>query len=176
MQSFFLVCLLLSYGLTHVAAQDVIYLKSIPPVQPPVITNKTIRFNIDLVFNDCSQEYWVYYAAKQQQLVIEFIGVHIEASPVEIRGTSIASGVVVENGSTNFALSGKRARITMALREGWHYESWVISGKVLRLQLWAEVRPKEFLRKNGGRVIVPTILTLLGLSLVAFSVIFFTGR
>lgn len=159
-----------------VVAQDVIHLKSIPPVQPPVITNKTIRFNIDLVFNACPQEHWVYYSAKQQQLVIEFVGVHIEASPVEIRGTSIVSGVVIENSSTNFALSGNRARITMALREGWHYESWVISGKVLRLQLWAEVRPKEFLRKKGGRVIVPTVVTLLGLSLVAFTVIFFTSR
>jgi hypothetical protein len=156
---------------TTIGAQENIKLRMIPMVEAPVIEKKILKLNVDFVFNHCPQEYWIHYNRETGRIVIEFFGFHIDAPPLTIKGTSVVSDLTFFNSETNMALSGKSAQISMALQEGWHYESWIISGKVLRLQLWMPLNPGKILMSRKNRFILPMVLTIFGVAAVTYFII-----
>ena len=158
-------------SLTTVSSQDNIKLRMIPTVEAPVIEKKILRLNVDFVFNRCPQEYWIHYNRETGRIVIEFFGLHIDAPPLTIKGTSVVSDLTLFNNETNLALNAKNAQISMAMQEGWHYESWIIGGKVLRLQLWMPLNPNKVLMSKKRRFILPMLLTTFGVAAVTFLII-----
>jgi hypothetical protein len=128
------------------------------PVDVPIIEKKTIRRNVDLVFDRCPHEYWVYYNKKESRLVVEFFGVHINAPSIEIKDGSIVSDLKVINNETLFALNKKNSQISMLMKDKWHFDSWIIRGKVLRIQLWVPLNPSRTLGKGKRSVLLPVVL------------------
>ncbi|MBN1306827.1 MAG: hypothetical protein JXA18_02845 [Chitinispirillaceae bacterium] len=152
-------------------AEENIRLKAVPMVEAPVIEKKIIRLNIDFVFDRCPPEYWLHYRREEGRLVIEFVGFHIDAPPLAIRGTSVVKDLVVSNDETDMALNKKSARISMAMQEGWHYESWIIEGKVLRLQLWMPLDPLRTIASRRNRLTFWMVLTAFVVAGVTFWII-----
>lgn len=140
-------------------AGDTIILRAIPPVEAPVINKKILSLTIDLSFDNCPQEYWIHHDKETERLIIEFFGVHIKAPATEIQGTSVISDLTVENDTTDLSLQGKSAKLSMALEKGWHYESWILNDKVLRLQLWMPLNPRKVFTGRKNRVALPLLLT-----------------
>ncbi len=158
------------WGNTH--ALDRIILKSVPAINAPVIEDKTYKLSVDFVFDHCPQEYWIFYNREEQRLVIEFFGVHIDHSDIEIRGTSILSDLVVKNNEKTPALNGIGSQISLAMEEGWHYESWIISGNVLRLQIWIPLDPHKNLETRKKRYILPVLLGIIGVVSLAVLLVY----
>ena len=145
--------------LAPVAAQTTISLRMIPPVGVPAIEKKVVRVKVDLIFDYCPQEYWVYYKKDTGRLVVEFFGFHVDAPPIEIKGTSIVSDLKVVNSETSFALNGQYSQISMAMQDGWHYESRILQGgKVLRLQLWMPLNPGKALHTKKRNLWLPILV------------------
>jgi hypothetical protein len=141
-------------------------------VKAPVIEKKTIKFNIDFVFDHCPQEYWLFYDHKTERLVIEFFGVHIESPSVEIKGTSIISDLKVKNKTTDLALNGKNSQISMVMKKEWHYESSILKGRrVLRLQLWMPLNPNKGLGRKKNFYRIPILVTSLSLLITLYVIL-----
>ena len=140
------------------AAQDLITLRTVVPIDVPVIENHTLRLKVDLVFDHCPEEYWLHYNNDAGRLVIEFFGVHVDAPQVRIRGTTVISDLKIVNNETMFSLNGKGSRISMLIEEGWHYDSRIIGGKVLRIQLWMPLNPSATLEAKKKRPLLPILL------------------
>jgi hypothetical protein len=167
--------LLVPLGLAApVHALDKIRLRMVPAVQAPVIVKKSYRLTIDFLFNRCPQEHWIFYDRAKERLIVEFFGISIDAPPaISVKGTSVVSDLAVVNGESNSALNGKVARLSMALQQGWHYESKVVDGKVLRVQLWMPLNPTENLeKKKPGRMAIPIILITAGVAGLTSIIIF----
>ncbi len=148
--------------ITSIFAEENIRLLNIPMVEAPVIENNVLKIKVDLVFDKCPEEYWIYYNRGTGRLVIEFFGFHMDAPPLKIQGTSVLSDPVHSNNETNLSLKGKSCTVSMAMQQGWHYDSKVLDGKVLRLQLWMPLNPQKTLMANKKRFVLPIILTLVG--------------
>ncbi|MBN1577246.1 MAG: hypothetical protein JW913_11875 [Chitinispirillaceae bacterium] len=139
-------------------------MRTVPMVEAPVIEKKTLKLNVDFVFNQCPQEYWLHYNREAGRIVIEFVGLHIDAPPLAIKGTSVVKDLIVSNNETDMALNKKSAQISMTMQEGWHYESWIIGGKILRLQLWMPLDPSKTLKTRRNKVTVWMVLTTFALA------------
>ena len=124
----------------------------------PVIEAKTLRVMVDLKFDQCPQEYWIHYNEDAGRLVIEFFGYHVDAPKVKISGTTVISDLRVVNSETVFALNGKSSQVSMQIDKGWHYDSWIIGGKVLRIQLWMFLDPSRVLEAEKKRPFLPILI------------------
>jgi hypothetical protein len=159
-----------------------ITLKSIPLVEAPEIEKKVIKYHIDFVFDHCPKEYWLFYDVETERLVIEFFGVSIDTTSVEIKGTSVVSDLTVKNSTTDMALNGKGARISMVMKEGWHYESslpgWHYESSLpedeentLRLQLWMPLNPTKALNRKRKYIRIPIIVSSIALVVAGLIII-----
>lgn len=156
---------------------DTINLLFIPEVAAPLVDNKTARMHVDFVFDTCPQEYWLHYSKRNRRLVAEFLGVHINASKLRVKGTSVVSDIDVTNNVTDFVLSGKSSQLSMELLEGWHYEGWVVGRKMFRLQLWMPLKAKTALPDDPRKVFIPLAFTGFGVALLTYITIWFiTGH
>jgi hypothetical protein len=164
---FFLMCVVFASAY----AGDTITLQAIPPVEAPVIDKKILRLTIDLSFTSCPQEYWVHHDKEKERLIIEFFGIHVDAPVTEIKGTSIVSDLTVVNKQTDLSLQGKSAQLSMALQKGWHYESWILNDRVLRLQLWMPLNPRKVFTGRKNRFVLPLLFTTVGVAVVTFGAI-----
>ena len=153
------------------ADRDTIVLQSVVPVDVPLIEKGMLRQKIDLVFDRCPEEYWVHYNKFSERLVIEFFGVHVSTTRKKIRGTPILSGLEVINGETAFSLNGINARISMLMKRGWHYKSWVIGEKVLRLQLWLPLDPQRTLQAKKKRSRLPAVIVIMAATCITAGVL-----
>ena len=152
-------------------ASDTITLQSIPMVGAPVIKDKTLKYTVDFLFDNCPQEVWPFYNHNEERLIIEFVGVHVFLRPVEIRGTSIVSDLKAINKSNDFSLDSCSAQLSMSMKEGWHYTARVVDEKVLQLQLWLPLNPKKNLSKRSRSYLIPVGLSLLVLLLPTLIII-----
>lgn len=147
---------------------DTILLRYIPSVPAPEIElkSKVVRNTVDFVFNKCPKDYWVFYDKRARQLVIEFLGVYLEAEPHEIKGTSIVGDPAISNHKTTFTLNGKSAQVRMDMNEIWHYDTWVVNGKILRLQLWKSFKGQKFRKSSIPWLIYPITITISTLAII----------
>ncbi len=153
-------------------AQDNIKLRLIPTVEAPIIEHKILKLNVDLVFNRCPQEYWIHYNQETGRLIVEFFGVFVDAPPLAIKGTSALNDLTIFNNETNLALNGKSSQISMTMQKGWHYESWIIGGKVLRIQLWMPLNPTRIIEAQRNRIVLPVVLSIFGIAGISFAIIY----
>jgi len=144
-----------------VVAQDMITLRTIVPIDVPVIEDRTLRLKVDLVFDHCPDEYWLHYNKETGRLVIEFFGVHVNAPQAKIRGSAVISDLKVVNNETMFALNGKSSQVSMLIKEGWHYDSRIIAEKVLRIQLWMPLNPSRVLEAEKKRPLLPLLILVI---------------
>lgn len=152
------------------AGRDTIVLQTVTPVDVPLVENGTMRQKIDLVFDRCPEEYWLYYNKLSERLIIEFFGVHVTMARKQIRGTPILSDLEVVNSETRFSLNGINARISMLMERGWHYKSWIIGEKVLRIQLWIPLDPQRTLQGNKKRSRLPAVIIIAALTCITAGV------
>jgi hypothetical protein len=152
---------------------DTILLKYIPVVLAPEIElkEKVIRNTVDFVFDKCPKDYWVYYDKRARQLVIEFFGVSLKAESPRIKGTSIVGDPSISNHETSLALNGKSAQVRMNMNEQWHYDTWVINGKILRLQLWKPLKPRKLGKSRKPWLIYPIAIAITVSTLVITTIV-----
>ena len=160
---------------TFAAPGDTITLKNIPDVPAPVYNDKKIWYTVNLIFDKCSKDYWIYYDDSLKQLVIELIGAHVVTDGVVISGTPIITNPTVSNHETDLALNGKKAQIRFDMEDLWHYdEDWVIDGKVLQFKLWMPFNTRKALnRKKSWPYIIggaASIITLIIASVVYIAI------
>jgi hypothetical protein len=150
--------LLLSGTMVSGAQGDDITLYSVSPVDVMVIEKNTLKLRVDLVFDRYPDEYWFHYNRNAGRLVLEFFGIHVNASKVKIRDTSVIADLKVVNGETAFALNGKNAQISMRISEGWHYRSQPVGDKVLRLFLWKPLNPARTFKTKKKKPLLPVLI------------------
>lgn len=146
--------LLVGTSLSAAALPDSLTLLAVPPVNAPEIANKRIKTTINLIFDRTPPEYWIYYKKESGRLVCEFFGVHLRDTSFTLRGTDILRDPQITNGTTDMALNKKHSTISFEMEQGWHYESWVMPGNVLKLQVWMPLDPEKRLnsKKKKGTV------------------------
>jgi hypothetical protein len=169
----FIWCITIIIVCTKGYGSEKITLKSIPLVEAPVIEKKVIKYHIDFVFDHCPKEYWLFYDVETERLVIEFFGVSIDTTSVEIKGTSVVSDLTVKNSTTDMALNGKGSRISMVMKEGWHYESSLPEDEenTLRLQLWMPLNPTKALNRKRKYIRIPIIVSSIALVVAGLIII-----
>jgi hypothetical protein len=147
--------------LTQPAESDV-YLQSIPPVLPPEISENKVTYTLFFVFDRCPEEQWAYFNKDSSRLVIDFYSVYISKSPgVVIKGAPIIHSIEVKNTTTDLAMSGRRSQIILSMDSLWHYQTKIISEKVLRLEIWKELNPVVEIKKAERSWKFPLLTTLL---------------
>jgi hypothetical protein len=147
--------------LTQPAESDV-YLQSIPPVLPPEISENKVTYTLFFVFDKCPEEQWAYFNKDSSRLVIDFYSVYISKSPgVVIKGAPIIHSIEVKNTTTDLAMSGRRSQIILSMDSLWHYQTTIISEKVLRLEIWKELNPVVEIKKAERSWKFPLLTTLL---------------
>ena len=166
-----LFCTALCGAIASGYAEKSITLKTVSMARAPVIEKKILRLNIDFVFDQCPQEYWLHYDKEKGRLVIEFFGFNIDAPPLAIQDTSVVKDLIVSNNETNIALNKQSAQISMVMQGDWHYESWVIKGKILRLQLWMPYDLSKALKGRKNRFVLPMVLTTFVLAALTYLII-----
>lgn len=134
------------------AVADTLRVKTIPVVEPFAIKKKVAKLTVNFVFEKVTPDYWMYYSRDKEELVFEFFGVSISDSLPVIKGTEVISNLHVENGSTDLAFNRKVSRLIFSLEPGWHYESWIVEGKTLRLSLWTNLDPSRKIGKKSATV------------------------
>ena len=155
-----------------VFAQEVITLRTVVPIDVPVIEDRTLKLKVDLVFDHCPEEYWLHYNKSAGRLVLEFFGIHVDAPQVRIKGSSVISDLKVVNSETMFALNGKNSQVSMLIKKGaWHYDSRIIADKVLRIQLWMPLNPSLTLESEKKRPVVPVVLLVAAVVGVATTIL-----
>ena len=152
-------------------AQETLSLEAIRPVRPPIIQKNRITYTLEFAFKKCPQEYWVFYDKTSKKMVIDFYGFRIAAPQLAIKGTSFARDPEIKNIETSLSLTGNRAQILFSLEEGWHHESSVVSGKILQLHLWRNLKPAEIVNKRKYNPVVPIVITALCAGLATFTII-----
>lgn len=151
---------------TFAVPGDTITLKSIPDVPAPVYKDKKMWYTVNLIFDRCSKDYWIYYDDSLKQLVIEFMGTHVVSDDVMVNGTPVITNPTVSNYETGLAFNGKKAQIRFDMKDPWHYdEDWVIDGKVLQFKLWMPLNTQKALNRKkswpyiiGGAVSIVVLI------------------
>jgi hypothetical protein len=139
-----------------------VYLESIPPVLPPEISENRVTYTVFFVFDRCPEEQWAYFNNDSSRLVIDFYSVYISKSPgVVIKGAPIIHSIEVKNTTTDLAMSGRRSQIILNMDSLWHYQTTIISEKVLRLEIWKELNPVVEIKKAERSWKFPLLTTLL---------------
>ncbi len=151
-----------SMGSNLTQPESEVYLQSIPPVLPPEISENRVQYTVFFVFDKCPEEQWAYFNKDSSRLIIDFYSVSIQKSPdVVIKGAPIIHSIEVRNIATDLSISGKRSQIILPMDSLWHYQTTIISEKVLRLQIWKELNPVVEIEKAEQSWKFPLMTTLL---------------
>jgi hypothetical protein len=141
-----------------------VYLLSIPPVLPPEISENRVTYTVFFVFDKCPEEQWAYFNNDSSHLIIDFYSVSISKSPdIVVKGAPIIHSTEVINTTTDLSLSGKRSQIVLSMDGFWHYQTTIISEKVLRLEIWKELNPVVEIKKAERSWKFPLLTTLLSI-------------
>lgn len=138
---------------TSVNAFDNVVLLFTPTIKSPIFLKPKIIYEIDFVFNKCPQEYTLYYDRIQKKMALDIYGAKVSWKDTTRSG--LFSGQLnVRNVETAMSLFGQKGQILFTLQkewkfeQGWHYECSVISPTILRVKLWAELRPAVEVKKK----------------------------
>jgi hypothetical protein len=154
-----------------VESESEIFLESIPTVLPPEIQDNVVKYTIFFVFEKCPQEQWAYFNGDSNQLVLDFYGVYISKSPtVTIKGSSVLHSFSIKNYETNLSISGKRSQIILNLDSFWHYQTSIISEKVLKLEIWKTLNPSKVLKKEEHAWVFPVITLIASIAGAALTI------
>jgi hypothetical protein len=125
------------------------YLQSIPPVLPPEIQENVVKYTIFLVFEKCPEQEWAYFDQDSNHLIIDFYSVHISKSPqVVLKGLPPVDSFEIRNFETDLSITGRRSQIVFKMDSFWHYQTTIISEKVLRLEIWKPLKSSQGLKKE----------------------------
>jgi hypothetical protein len=150
-----------SWSSTSVDSGSDIFLQSIPPVLPPEIQENVVKYTIFLVFEKCPEEEWAYFNQDSNQLVLDFYSVFITKSPqVILKGLPAVQSFEIKNFETDLSISGKRSQIIFKMDSFWHYQTSIISEKVLRLEIWKQLNPSTILKKEEHSWKFPLVTAL----------------
>lgn len=151
-----------SVGSQLTQPESEVYLQSIPPVLPPEISENRVLYTVFFVFDKCPEEQWAYFNKDSSRLVIDFYSVFISKSPdVVVKGAPIIHSLEVKNSATDLSMSGRRSQIILNMDSLWHYQTTIISEKVLRLEVWKELNPVVEIKKAEQSWKFPLLTTLL---------------
>jgi len=149
-------------------AQGII-IKSIKSSKPPEIKDKRIIYTIDVSFVSCPQEYWLFYNSKKNLLICDIYGYHIKKLPDKLKSIPLIRAMNFKNMESDLALNGKRSQLYFSLESGWHYSSSLVSGEIIRLQLWKYLKPLEITKGKKNRFRKVFFITLAGIVISIFS-------
>lgn len=154
----------------HVHAQDTNLLRSILPMQAPVIKEHKMIYTFNFLFKECPAGNWLYYDSSNKQIIIEFYDTYVSvADTLSIKGQQPVKKVEIKNIATDIVPSKKKTQIIMYVKKQMNGEATCI-GDTLRVVLWKTLEPKLNLRKDSklsAFYLIPVIVaiaTLLGVS------------
>jgi hypothetical protein len=165
----------MSSGSQLTQPESEVYLQSIPPVLPPEIGENRVQYTLFFVFDKCPEEQWAYFNKDSSKLIIDFYSVSISKSPgVVIKGAPIIHSLEVQNSATDLSMSGKRSQIILSMDSLWHYQTTIISEKVLRLEIWKELNPVVEIEKAERSWKFPLLTTLLSVVGAGLTIVLLT--
>ena len=156
--SFFLI----STVIFSAVANDLTLKAVVTPGAPVITKDKRIIYGLELVFNECPKEYWVYYSEQQKKLVIDFYGVHIKGKPkADFSGRGVFKNFEVVNSKTNLSLSKKTSSVLVGLEPdpGWHFKAVIVDNRIVRISAWRDI--SEMAKVDKKKAVWPYILLII---------------
>jgi hypothetical protein len=144
---------LTSFATRQTDAFDQIRLLAVPIVNTPEIQKEKVIYSIDFVFNRCPHEYMLYYDRFQKKMVIDFYSGLVSWAD-SVKKQTFPGKISIKNIETAMSIFNKKGQILFTLqkgwnyKQGWHFESSVISSSTLRIKFWIELRPVVKVQKK----------------------------
>ncbi len=146
--------------------EHILYSVTVPGA-PIIIKNKRIMYGLDLIFDTVPTDFWVYYSDTKKKLVVDFYGIYVTGEPkVELTGRGVFQDVMIDNYTTNLALTKKRSTILIGVvpDPGWHFKAVAINRRTIRITAWKDITGLTKIERNKnivGRYLLITVLVSL---------------
>jgi hypothetical protein len=131
----------------------------------PRLRNDRIMYAMDLAFVTRPGDYWAYYSADQNAVVVDIYGGTTVIECDTVPTNEAFKSVAVRHMSSSMTLSGGWSQIVIGADPGWHVESTLVGDDVIRLVLWRtpERRPPGKPKRWMLIVVVSTMVVAAGL-------------
>jgi hypothetical protein len=147
-------------------------LKSVTMVKAPSVKERRVMYSLDLIFNSCPENYWIYYDYDRRRLVVDIYGGFCKVDPgLRMFRENLFKGIDVINQETLMSMSKKQAKVYIGADPAWHFEAGTINSNTIRITAWKffetpktrtskRIGPLAYILTGAGALVIAFILVL----------------